>query len=396
MVFPKLPFALMAGVLLAMPFAAADGAHDETVVYDPLVLSYEGYFAADTITRTAPSEDAVVFSPGNLVAPPPALLFEFAAPVTFRPAQGFNIELVVEASEPMVAIGPDERSFHLEILLNGTKIEGADARVRVADPVLQAGQPVRLDVLINAPNQVFEKGAQIAVSILPLMPLVAPDALTLLVGPEGSQLSIPDMRVPTVADLGLDNRGLKMFHLETELYVPSATSVAYDVRVFHDAVHFGAVVVPAGTRVVLIFKGEESGDAAHSHDTVDSDARDALAHEFFVGAQRVLVHPGVGVVVPVTSDVEAVVSIICGNQCPEPGYQTVIRFQAPAPLDANGLPTQPVRDDGGLIPPPRDTSGIPVSQDEDSKAERAIPGAAGSLVAILLGFVALASRRRAR
>lgn len=354
-------FALVA--LLLAPTALAQER------FDPLRLSYAGFLTGEgAIEAAAPAPGALAFAPATPPAPAEPLRFALAAPVRFTPGAAFDVALRVRADAPVLARDAEGNAFELIV-----EPGGAPVRVALDPPFLAPGSlaTVRAQVVSS---EIYPEGAAIALSVRPLFAFTE-GALLLVVGEEGSTFAAPDMRVPTPADLRLQDVPHTEFLLEGESFDPPATHAVNVFRVAH------ASVAPPeqgawsrnGTYVVL--RGEEPPAEAAAHAKADRAGRIEAAHELRVNGVLARVHPGLGVVLRVAS---APIRVECVRNCPPELAWTY------APPNANA-PTDPP---SALVVPPRDTSGIPVSRDEPDKR----PTPLAPLV--LLAALALAARSK--
>jgi hypothetical protein len=384
---------LLLALATLMPTAAA---HDEVRlgVYDPLDLEMHLWLSDDArLVSAAPADGARPFAarqPGGDGAP---LDFETEAPVTFSATTGLAVSLLLRAAQPVLAQGPDGASLELALLADGVPLDGATKRVALQAPVLAPGATERVEVKLQ-PASTIEKGARLALRVTPLMPALAEGALAVATGPDASRADFAVVRVPSVAHLELNDPALPTWHLDDEAYRPAdARAAVYEVRVSHTAIGLGSLTQPVGTNVTLVFGGEESAaDAYAHHHFADAAARRAAAHELLVGDTLVRVHPGVGVAVAVDGSAARSVVIRCGANCPEPGFSAVLRFVEPEDV-------RPRAGSGNsVIPPPRNTSGVPVSQDApDGDARVPGPGVAAAVPALAAAAaiaVAVADSRR--
>lgn len=369
---------------LAALLAVAAPAHAQTSPFDPLLLRLDGFLAADgSVALAAPEPGAIAIPGATPPAAPSPLRFGLAAPVRFLAEEGFDVVLVVRAAQPVVARDAEGNAFELALESDGEPVEGATRRVALDDPVLAPGATTQARALLQAPSATFAEGATIALVVRPLMPALAEGALALVVGPDGSALDVPALRVPSAADLRLQESALAELVVGKETFRPARTDAAVEtLAIGHAAV--GRAVPPvafsaSGTYVVL--RGEEPPEEAAQHALLSRDARVAAAHEYRVGGTLARVHPGLAVVVPVA---RAPAVVECARNCPPQGFRMTIEAPPGAP-DAVAGPS------GVLIPPPRDTRGIPVSEDDEADGgERGAP--LPGLVA--LAAMALAASRR--
>lgn len=354
----------LAVLLLALaPLAAA---HGSPAPYDPLVVELHAFLTSDgALSEAAPQPGAVAFPAGAPPAGSAPLRFEIEAPVRFVPSGGFAVDLALRADAPVVA------GDGLELAIEPG---GEPARVPLPEPVLAPGETTRVLVRLQASGAEYAEGDPIALVVRPLMPGLTEGALSVVVGGDvPSRVDALDMRVPTPADLGLQSTPLTEFILGKEEFASSAGTAVNVFRVGHDVISRpeGHAWSTNGTYVVL--RGEEAGDVALQHSFVDRERRIGVAHEFSVNGIRARVHPGLGVVVPVTS---LPIRVVCVANCPTAGFSHTI--DAPG-SDADAPPAERP---SVLVPPPRETRGIPVSEDEDAPRNTPLAGTLALLAAL--------------
>lgn len=361
-------------IVLTLPNAGAQA----NAAFDPLVFDFEGFLTtAGAVARSAPDAGVVAFRPISLASPAESLRFELASPIRFAAGGGFEITLVVRADAPVVARDADGNALEVSIEANGTAVDGASARGALGNGVLAPGAVETLSLRLQAPSAVFDEGARLAVVVRPLMPALAENALVLLVGGDRpSTLDMPRMRAPSASDLRLQESALTEFVLDAEDFRPSRPDAAViDVIVGHGEIRIASALryEPNGTYVVV--RGVEDPVDAAAHVTLDREARVEAAHELRVGGVRVRAHPGLGVVVPVSS---AGATIQCARNCP---LLNVAVGGEPLVVPERSV----------LVPPPRDTRGIPTSEDEpDGQKETPMPALAALLA---LGIMAWTRKR---
>ena len=339
--------------------------------YDPLVLSYRGSFTADgKIDEVAPASTAIPFVPGAPPAPASSLRFTLAAPVRFTPGAPFAITIHVRADAPVVARDADGNAFEISVEPGGEPV-----RIAIDPPVMAPGTVASATARVVS-GELYAEGDEIAVLIRPLMTFTA-GALSLMVGGDtASGLDAPDLRVPTPADLRLQDVPHTEFLLEGETFEPPASHAVNVFSVMHGAVQPPAAGAwsPNGTYVVL--RGDEPDDAAAAHEHAQRARRVEAAHELEVNGVTARVHPGIGVVVRVLS---APIRVECARNCPA-GFSW---SYAPSTATPTGEPPST------LVPPPRDTRGIPVSADEPEGSQIPLP----PLLALAVLALAAISKR---
>lgn len=371
-------FGLLLLATLAQP-ALAHGEDAPPGAFDPLSLALHAYLTADgALSESPPTAGAVPLpptdaAPGLPGAPAPAgLAFVLAAPVRFVAGQGVEVALHLRAEKAVVARDADGDALELSLRRNGEAVPNATRRVPLGEPLLAPGQAASVRAILQAPGVTFAQGDEIALAVRPLMPGLQEGALFVLVGGENaSTADLHDMRVPTLADLALQETNLTQFLLETEDFVPPRGASATVLRVLHDRVELagtsGAGPSGASGPAYLVLRGEEGAAEAAAHSTPDRARRVAAAHEFHMGETLIRVHPGVGVVVPIPPGT-ASASVNCLRNCPE-GFGFLLRMGPEASDWPRAGPEEPP---SVLIPPPRSTSGIPVSKDAPEE-RRALP-----------------------
>lgn len=358
----------LAAVLVGLAPAAlaADG-------FDPLKLSFSGFLTADgeiDATPAAPGSIPFQAVPPTGVAPP--LLFTFVAPVRFSPGAAFEVAIQVRADALVVARDAEGNAFEI-----GIDPDGARVPVAVDPPVMAPGTVATLRVQVMS-SSLYDEGDPIVLSVRPLGQFTD-GALSLVVGGDPpSTFAAPDMRVPTPADLRLQDLPHTEFLLDGESFAPPPTHSVNVFRVGHASVDIPSALGWSIEGTYAVLRGDESGEVAAGHAKVDRASRIDAAHEFRVNGAVARVHPGLGVVVRIRS---LPLTIECVRNCPAD-----FAFEwGPPPTTPTGEPPST------LIPPPRDTSGIPVSEDEDDKPTPLAP-----LVAIVALALAAETFRRRR
>lgn len=354
---------IVATLALAHPALAHGDAPASS--FDPLALSFHGYLTADgKLSDAAPAPGSVPF--GVAVAPAPALHFALAAPVRFVPGGGFDVAITLRADRPVVTG-------------DGIEIGFTDADpMRVAlDPVLAPGTVATARATLQAPGALYDEGAPLELTVRPLMPALAEGSLAIVIGGDApSTFDMIDMRVPTPTDLRLQDVAHTEFLLDGESFAPPPTHSVNTILVHHDSIERGAFPGYSANGTYVVLRGEEEA-AAQAHATTDRDKRVEAAHEFRVNGVVARVHPGLGVVVRVMTPT---IVVSCVQNCPAAGFTYTL---APEPLLITDPPS-------ALVPPPRDTNGIPVSADEPEPKETPI----GGILLVALVAAAIVLRRR--
>jgi hypothetical protein len=385
---------LLAALLVLAPLASAHG-DDAEAAYDPLALDLLLHVdAAGALVETPPAAGSVAFRPGEPNAPHPPLEFTYPLPGRFLAMADAKATLVVNVERPMVLQDKDGNSFEISLAHAGEPVPGASVIVKVPPPapgIPSAVGPIQtltLEATLKTTGLMLNESAPLALRVRPLMPLLPPDALKLLVGGTETSLAFPLLRVPTLDDLGLQDARMDQT-LATAALPRSTSTVAYlDLRVSHASVDLVAADPVAGRKAFLVLRGVESPADAHAHhEFPDRDRRAGAAHQFQVGTTLVRVHPGVAVKVPLSPGPDGLtVTVKCVLNCPEGGFERTLQLlQADDPSGATG---------GTLIPPPRSTKGIPVSQDAPAEDEKNLLPLATLAPLAGLAVAALARRRR--
>lgn len=379
-------------LLAAAPLAAAHGedAPAGTGPFDPLRLQLHTWLDAEggLAMDGAPAAASVPFAPpapGAATSPP--LSFSLAMPVTATPGGPIEVELHLRADKAVVARDADGNAFEVSLLQEGAPIDGATKRVALADPVLAPGSTPRVVLTLQAPGALLLEGEALTLVVAPLMAGLQEGALSLLVGGErASTLDMRDLRVPALAHLRLQEAPLREFLLDDEDFRPPPGAVANVLRVGHDRIDGPATVASARGGTYLVLRGEEGPEVAHrAHAHASRDARVAAAHELLVGDTPVRVHPGVGVVVQLPAN--ATTTVTCARHCPAGGFSMTFATGDDADADAAARAPQ-----SSLIPPPRDTRGVPVS--EDAPETRGVPAPAPLAALAVMAVAAMLARRR--
>lgn len=364
----------LAAALVLLAAAQPALAHGEDApaeaVFDPLRLSLHAYLSADgNLTDAIPAPGAVPLPASPPVAPAAAgLPFTLAVPVRFVPGQGIEVALHLRAEKPVLTRDADGNGLELALMRNGEEVPGAARRVPLGDALLAPGATASARAVLQAPGVTFAKGDDLALVVRPLMPGLQEEALFVLVGGEAaSSVDIHDMRVPTLADLELQEADLTQFFLATEEFAPPRGAPSTVLRVLHDRVEVVGAVPPGVAYLVL--RGEEPAAEAAAHSSAHREGRIEAAHEFRLGATLVRVHPGVGVVVPVPTS-PASIAVGCARNCPS---DFVLTLRSASDARAGSSPSASDEPQSVLIPPPRSTVGIPVSQDAPQEEKRLVP-----------------------
>lgn len=370
--------ALAAALACALPGASAQSA------FDPLALDLPGWLGpGGSIVPSAPPAGAVDFPASSPAAPGAPLFFSFVAPLPFSAPRGADVFLHLVESKPFVAQDASKMSLRLSLLVDGAPAGNATS-VAFAQPLAAPGGAEDVRATLALPPLV--KGANVTLRLESLAPVLPEGGLSVALGP--STFSVPGARVPNVSDLELQDSPLQQFVIANGSFTTTERNAAvYTVHVKHAGIDIESKRDPTQTvsRIYVVLLGEESAADAAAHQTPDRARRIAAAHAFLVDGQLVRAHPGVGVVVPLHwNGRNLTVPLECAANCPSGGFRQALSFAAIVPPSDAG--------DGAntLIPPPRDTSGIPTSQ--DAPPERHVlpaPWAALSVVAALL-----AARRR--
>lgn len=369
---------LLLVALLGLPVAPAQ----PDATFDPLVFDFHGYLTtAGAVAPSAPDAGAVAFAAVSPPATAQPLRFAFDAPIRFSPGEGFDVTLTLRADQPILARDADGNALELAIEANGTPVEGTARRVALGNGILAPGDTVTVSALLQAPAARFDEGTTLALVVRPLVAALPENGLLVVVGGDTpSRLDALTMRVPAADDLRLQTSALTSFVLATEDFRPErANAVVIDVRVGHGPIRVEGTPRYDANGTYVVVRGEEDDADARSHALLEHDARVEAAHELRVGGVLVRAHPGIGVVVPVT---RSNARIDCVRNC-EP-------FAIPIGGDATVV-TDPR---SVLVPPPRDTSGIPTSEDEPASGRKGLPLPALALVATALTLAAFGRQRR--
>lgn len=358
--------------LLALPLAAGHGA---APAYDPLVLDMHLHLHADrTMVEAAPDEGAVAFSaitPGSAATP---LEFTVKAPVAFAPAGSVDVELTLRADQLVVARDADGNALELQVAPDGPPM-----RIALADALLAPGTVASARASLAVPARTFEEGEEIRLVVRPLMPALAEGALSIVVGGDSpSRVDFREMRVPSPGDLRLQEVQHTEYLVGVDRFEPPADHAVNVFRVAHDTVTPPATTRFSSAGTYVILEGAEPDGSSHRFP--DRGRRLEAAHEFTVNGVLARVHPGLGVIVRVESQ-PALVQ--CVRNCPSGGFRATIGGDVEP---ATGEPPSV------LVPPPRDTTGIPVSEDEPPAAQTPT----GWTLAALGLVGAAAARRRHR
>lgn len=359
---------ILAASLLTPLAAAQEG--------DPLLISYYGFLTAEgNVTEPLPAAGAYPL-PATPLAPADARVaatFTWRAPVAFAPSASFEVALTLRADQAVVARDAEGNALELRV-----EPEGAPVRVAFEEDVMAPGTIARVVVSVPAPARAFAEGEEIVLRVTPLMPGLAEGALSIVVGGESaSRFDAPGMRVPSPAALRLQDVPHTEFLLGVDRFEPPAGHAVNVYVVGHDSVQAPAQTSFSANGTYVVFHGVEDAMAGE-HQHASREARVAAAHEFSVNGILARVHPGLGVVV--RAPIQPVI-VQCIRNCPAEGFQDVLggRGEGGAAGEAPSA----------LVPPPRDTSGIPVSGDEPPAADAPLGVA---LAALALGLAARAKR----
>lgn len=380
--------ALVLALLLALPVVSAHADPNETV-YDPLTLDLPGWLApAHAIARAPPAAGALPFAAITPGAQPTPLDFSASMPERFAPGGGLSVHVRLVATKPVVAQDANGQTLRVQLLAAGKLVPGAERTLATGQAVLAPGAVVDLLALVPLGSVSFASHETLTVLLTPLMPALADDALALAVGPEGSRADFPAAHLLGPEDLGIEEpRAARVFLLSSSTFdgaVPGAALFTYSVT--QNATR--AIATPATAPVTfVVLRGDHSiAEARAYHEQADPAARNDAAQVFRVGQTRVRVHPGLGVAVRLDLAPGQVVDVAC-ESCATPFKATL------PPLAAtDGEGAQTYDPSNVLIPPPRDTSGIPVSG--DGAPARKTP--ADGLAALVAAGVAVALLQRRR
>lgn len=370
-----LALALGLAIGALVPLAGAHGA--AAAPYDPLSLEWHAFLAADgTIGTVSPRAGAIAFpaSPAPTAGASAPLRFTFPAPVAFEPGGGFVVRLALRVDKPLVAQG---EAMELSVMPGGEAV-----RVALPDgPLLAPGSIVTIEQTLHAPGALYAQGDPLELVLQPLVPALLEDALFVVVGAEvGSLFDALDMRVPSPADLRLQDVPHTEIVLGADQFVPPASHALNVFTVGHDVVVPPAAGASSEAGTYVLLRGEEPDDVAREHAIADEEARRAAAHSFRVNGVPARVHPGLGVIVRIPS---LPIRVACEENCPEGGYAWSF-----APVSTGGTSESP----GVLVPAPRDTTGIPVSQDDPPTKGTPLPGPLAVLALALALALALPKR----
>ena len=337
---------------------------------DPLALPWLVHLAADgTLAEDPPAAGALHFPPSDPSAPGVPLAWRGAAPLAFRLGAPPEVRFSVVADKPLVARDAEGHGLDVTLLADGEVL--ATGRHAFAAPLLAPGDRAAVALALAPRDVLVPEGAALSLQVRALAPAVPPEGLRILLGRDAT-LAFPALRAPDVAALRMQDAPLLEF-LATEAYPGPG---ARDVAVGHARVDAPAL----GGALVLVLRGGEADADAALHAHANRTRRVAAAHEFTVGATVARVHPGLAVAVPVAPGTR----VACVRNCPPGGFEAVV----PASADAPDPPVVVTDDPGVLIPPPRSTTGVPVSGDAE---EKPVPWGPVALAALV---VAATARRR--
>lgn len=388
---------LLAVALLVLSSTARAHGNDNESPYDPRVLDLTLLLSEGAMTEEAPAEGAVYFRPGEANAPHPPLEFTYVAPSRLALEGDVTLRFLLAMDRPVALQDKDGGSFEVSLAHNHEILGSTTQRIRVSAPTTgilgTSTGTVQAEAKMSLGSLALANADTLTVLIRPLMPVLPPDALKIVVGKPSSSLHLPLVRVPTLADMGLQDAPMQEFLLSDAPDLrSSATTFYYELRVDHARIEMPTREEAAGRKAFLVLRGVEGTADAHAHHEFgDDDRRRGAAHHFQVGKTLVRVHPGVGVVVPLVPGGDGLsTTVSCMLHCPEQGYLRTLHLITPdGPEGATG---------GTLIPPPRNPAGVPVSEDapEDEEEDKRLlpsPGAA-ALLAILAAVAAACDRSR--
>ena len=349
---------LLATVATFAPFATA---HGTPAPYAPLVVEMHTFLASDgALVLSPPAPGAVALPAATPAAPPPELRFAVPAPVAFTAAAAYQVSLTLRADQLVVARDAEGMSLELQALPDG-------APVRVAlEPVLAPGAVATVLVDVPAPPRAFAEGDEVALAIRALMPGLQAGALSIVTGGDtASRADLRDLRVPGVSALRLQDVPHTEYLVGVDRFEPPADHAANVFRLGHGVLETPATLRFEANKTYVVLEGVEDEEDARDHAQADRAARVAAAHEFAVNGVLARVQPGVAVVVraPV-----APVVVQCVRNC------------VPASVSFPSLAATPSERPSALVPPPRDTTGIPVSEDEPEEKATPAPALLAALV----------------
>jgi len=384
--------ALLAALAALAPLAAAHADPSETV-YDPLTLDLHGWLTAEGGIAASPPAEGGVYFPSYTPADPPSHLdFSMKAPSRFAPATGLDVRVHLVADKPVVAQDSGGSSFTLTLLADGVAVKGASRTLSLGQAALAPGASADLATTLPAAGVTFDKGATLTLRVAPLAPALADASLKVAVGASAnSHADFLAAKLPGVQDLGLDEPpGVTLFLLSESTFQPREPDAALVTLSVSQNQTVALSKVASAPVTYVVLRGDHSvAEGRAFHEFPDADARNAAAHVWRVGTQRVRVHPGVGVAVRVNVTAGSVVDVVCESVCPAGGWKTSLPPLA-ATVTQGGVASDPA---DVLIPPPRNTAGIPVSGDAPPEEKKA-PGPALPLVAGAAGLTLILARRR--
>lgn len=384
-------------VMLTAPTTSAHG-DAAASVYDPLDVTFAAWpTPGGALSWTQPAAPGAApfraIDPATQASPP--LVFGVAAPFPFVLGHGLDITLQVTADKPVLARDADGNALELRLFADGKPVSDPK-RVALSQALLAPGDKATAHIVLQAPSATFAKGANLTLQIVSLVPNVADGSLSVATGPGASHVTFDSMRLASLADLELEEpgSGFTLFNPANQSFAPSdPNAVVVTATVTHESVTLPPLHV-MDRNVYLVFIGAEDAAAARAaHDFPDRERRIAAAHEFTVGARTVRVVPGMGVIVPLGRSFHT--SVVCARNCPA-GLSVALASDLPSDTSApgSGSGTSGSYDDSSvLIPPPRPTSGIPVSSDAPA-AQKQAPGAGVLALVLACSALVLALPRR--
>jgi hypothetical protein len=384
--------ALLLLALAALAPLAAAHADPLEQAYEPLLLDFHGWLTADGAIAPAAPADGAVFVPAYAPGAAPSRLdFSMKAPSRFAPANGLDVRIHLVADKPVVAQDANGNAFTLTLLANGAPVPSASRTLSLGQAVLAPGGVADLAAVLQAPGATFDEGATLTLRLEPKMPALADQALKVAVGSaSNSHADFPGARLPSVDDLGLvEPPGATLFPLSKGAFQPPEKDAA--VVTFSVGQNATSLLSPLASAPVtyVVLRGDHTvaeGRAYHEFPTAAE--RNAAAHVWRIGAQRVRVHPGVVIALRLNVTASSVVDVACESVCPLAGYKASLPALSVVAA-GGGVASDPA---DVLIPPPRATAGIPVSGDA-APHEHATPGVGPVLVVVAVLAVGVASGR---
>lgn len=382
--------ALLLALSFAAPLAAAHADPAETV-YDPLTLDLPGWLWRGGIERTAPAQTTQLEFPGYAPGSTPVPLdFSAAMPERFAPKGGLAIHLALVALKPVAAQDASGSSLRVALLSNGAPVTDASRDFSFGKALLAPGDTAELSAILPLPNAAFLFQERLDVRITPLMPALADGSLALVMGPDASRADFPGARLFGVEDIGLEEPSEARVLLIGNDTPPAPGNPSPGV-VFSVTENETRALTPlASARLVWItLRGDHSiAEARAYHEGATPQMRHDAAEVFRVGTTRVRVHPGLAITLRVEMNPGSVVDVTC-ESCANRYHVTLLAY---VPDDGSNVGSYDPSN--VLIPPPRATSGIPVS--EDAPPEKKAPGPEAALLVGGLAAAALLARYRRR